>query len=64
LDLDRRWPTPLHSLKHLDEGATLSLHEPVALPKKFGVAFSLRKTESKCCELVCRRGITAGVNFE
>src|SRR5476651_2480316 len=46
------------------KGATLSLHDPVPLPKKFRLAFSLGRTQSKSCELIWRRGITAGVKFE
>jgi hypothetical protein len=45
------------------DGATLSLREPLPLPKQFRLAFSLRSTPSKSCGLVWRRGTMAGVKF-
>ena len=46
------------------EGATLSLKEPLPLPKQFRLAFTLNTRQFKNCELVWRRGMTAGVNFK
>lgn len=44
-------------------GATLYLREPLPLPKQFRLTFSLRRAPSRSCELIWRRGNTAGIKF-
>jgi hypothetical protein len=44
-------------------GATLSVSDQMPLPKEFRLAFSLDRVPARNCELVWRRGATAGVKF-
>jgi hypothetical protein len=44
-------------------GATLSVQDQMPLPKEFRLAFSLGSVTARKCELVWKRGATAGVKF-